>query len=83
MALVGLGQIAAAVTAQKARVSPRIPLSIALATGGLILLTWFGRAAFYGRHSRAIYAIIAFGGCTICLALATISLRSRSHTEHV
>jgi hypothetical protein len=68
---------AAAVTARKPHLAPRIPLALTAVAGGLILLTWFGPAVFIAHRGHVRFLFLGFGGCTICLLIAALSLRIR------
>jgi hypothetical protein len=75
--LISIYFIAAAATARKTGISPRIPLAAAIGNGGIIFATLFVAAVFNARHFHAWQAIIWFGGCAVCFALAALSLRVR------
>jgi len=74
--LVAASFIAAAITSFKGALSPRIPLTIAITGGGLVLAAWFGAIAHL--HSYPVLsAVIGFGGFALSLALAALSLKVR------
>lgn len=74
--VVSISFIAAAGTAGRAGISPRIPLAVAIGGGGIILAAWFGPAA-YTRDFPTWPTIIGFGGCGACIAVAAMSLTVR------
>ena len=75
--LVSIYFIAAAAIARKTSIAPRIALAVAIGNGGVIFAIWFGATVFSTRHFHLWHAIVGFGGCIACIALATLSLRVR------
>jgi hypothetical protein len=69
--------LAAAVTARRAHIAPKFPLASSAAAGGLALLTWMGPSMYHARSLKGLYALLAFGGCIICIVMAALSRRLR------